>query len=69
MNSHPHLELRLDRERRQREIRQARQHRLVGREARPPRRPVRRAVGRSLIRLGNLLAGEGERPLEPARPR
>jgi hypothetical protein len=33
------------------------------------RPPVRRAVGRSLVRLGSRLAGEGDPSLEPARSR
>ncbi len=63
-----HVELRLDRERRQRQIREARQHRLARRtELRRQRPPVRRAVGRSLVRLGRRLADESDSSIQPAR--
>jgi hypothetical protein len=48
----------------------AARHRL-GRAARAhgPRNPLRRVIGRSLIRLGSALAAEPEPTLQPARPR
>ena len=48
----------------------AARHRL-GRAARAhgPRNPLRRSIGRSLIRLGHALAAEPEPALLPARPR
>ncbi|MFN8621550.1 MAG: hypothetical protein U0869_12480 [Chloroflexota bacterium] len=48
----------------------ATRHRL-GRAARAhgPRNPLRRTIGRSLIRLGRALAPEPDTALLPARPR
>ncbi len=64
------IEQRFARERRQREIQRVRQERLARRsESRRSRPPVRRAVGRSLVRLGSRLAGERDPSLEPARSR
>jgi len=59
------IEQRFARERRQREIQRAHQERLVTRSEirRRQRPPVRRAVGRSLVRLGSRLAGEGDASL------
>ncbi len=64
------IEQRFASERRQRDIQQVRQERLARRsESRRPRPPVRRAFGRSLVRLGSRLAGEGDASFEPARSR
>ncbi len=64
------IEQRFARERRQRDIQRVRQERLARRsDIRRPRPPVRRAVGRSLVRLGSRLAGEGDPSFEPARSR
>jgi hypothetical protein len=64
------IEQRFARERRQREIQRVRQERLARRsDIRRSRPPVRRAVGRSLVRLGSRLAGERDPSLEPARSR
>ncbi len=66
------IEQRFARERRQREIQRNGQERLARRsEIRRQRQrpPVRRAVGRSLVRLGSRLAGERDPSLEPARSR
>ncbi|CAN5707070.1 hypothetical protein BH24CHL8_BH24CHL8_05880 [soil metagenome] len=62
------IEQRFARERRQREIQRVRQQRLAQpSEIRRSRPPVRRAVGRSLVRLGSRLAGESDQSFEPAR--
>ncbi len=63
------IEQRFARERRQREIQRNGQERLARRSEIRQRPPVRRAVGRSLVRLGSRLAGEGDPPFEPARSR
>ena len=68
MKSYASLRMHLVHERQMRDIREARQYRLarqVDRRAR--RRPVRHAVGRSLVRLGQRLAADSDRSLEPAR--
>jgi len=63
-------QLRLVQEHRARQIAEAAEHRL-GTTARSgaDRGPIRRVVGRSLIRLGHALAAEPESTLQPARPR
>jgi len=62
------IEQRFASERRQRDIQQVRQERLARRsESRPPRPPVRRAFGHSLVRLGSRLTGESDPSFEPAR--
>ncbi|MDQ3493124.1 MAG: hypothetical protein M3452_07685 [Chloroflexota bacterium] len=66
------IEQRFSSERHRREIQRVSQERLVrASEMRRQRQrpPVRRAVGRSLVRLGSRLAGEGDASLEPARSR
>ncbi len=51
---------------RQREIQ--RQGRLrAGRPLRPPKRPLRQAIGRALIRIGYLLAVDGRLPKPETR--
>jgi len=64
------IRLRLANEHRGRQIAEAAEHR-VGRLTTSHRtsRPVRRVIGRSLVRLGSALANESEPTLQPARPR
>ena len=65
MQSYPEYQLRLAQERREEQFREAAEAR---RFARPSQRPsVRRAVGQSLVRAGERLAGEP--PLGLARSR
>ncbi len=62
------IEQRFASERRQRDIRRVGQERLARRsDSRRRRPPVRRAFGRSLVRLGSRLAGEGDPSFGPAR--
>jgi hypothetical protein len=65
-----HLQLRLVREIRDRQIAEAREHRL-GVAGRPAvgRPSIRRRFGRSVIRLGEAIAAEPEPTLRPASPR
>ena len=64
------VRLELLNDQRRREFREAADNRLLSRvnEGRR-RRPVRSAVGRSLVRLGNALASESDPVREPARSR
>ncbi len=67
---HTEFDLRLVREHRQRQIDEAAEHRRAfATIRRPDRRPFRRAVGRSLVRLGNALANDHDGALQSARPR
>ncbi len=62
------IEQRFASERRQRDLQRIRQERLARHsESRRPHAPVRRAFGRSLVRLGSRLAGESDPSFEPAR--
>jgi hypothetical protein len=70
LTTHPRLQYRLSVERRLREIRDAERARVaLSTRVHPARRPVRRAVGRSLVSLGHRLAGEPDAVISPARPR
>ncbi len=70
MKSYAHLRMQLAHERQMRDLHEARQHRLASQvDRRARRRPVRHAVGRSLVRFGQRLAADSDRPLEPARSR
>ncbi len=70
MNQIQEIALQLAIELRQRQIDEAAEHRraYAGIERRD-RHPVRRAIGRSLVRLGHALANETEGTLQPARHR
>lgn len=66
--NHLQIEQRFASQRRQRDLQRAGQERLARRsQSRRPRPPVRRAFGRSLVRLGSRLAGESDPSFEPAR--
>jgi hypothetical protein len=62
------FQLRLAKERRQGQIREAAQAHLFGRSARPARRrPIRRALGSRIIAIGNRIAADPS--MRPARSR
>lgn len=70
MNQIPEIALRLAIEHRQRQIDNAAEHRRAfATIERRDRRPVRRVIGRTLVRLGRALANENDGTLQPARPR
>ena len=70
MNQIHELALLMAIEYRQRQIDDAAAHRRAfATIERPNRRPVRRAIGRSLVRLGHALANETDGVFQPARPR
>ena len=57
-------------EHRERQIAEAAEHRRAfATRTSPAPRPVRRAIGRALVRLGSALANECEPTMQPARPR
>jgi hypothetical protein len=64
------IRLQLIQDRQRQEIREAADNRLAARAIdHPRRRPVRSAVGRSLVRLGHALAAENDSAREPVRSR
>jgi hypothetical protein len=70
VQSDPYLALLMVRERSEQELNEARQYRLGLRAPRSQRPgPVRSAVGRSLVRLGQRLSADDAPSFELARPR
>jgi hypothetical protein len=66
--SHSEIRLRLAKQRREEERREASRYRsATSLPRRSPARQYRSFVGRSLIRLGQRLAGEANRSIQPAR--
>ena len=67
---HDHrIQLQLINEYRARQIAEAAEHRLGQARSDQAPGPIRRSVGRTLIRLGQAVASESEPALSPARPR
>ena len=69
MNQIQHIALHLATEHRRRQIADAAEHHRALDATRRERRPLRRAIGRSLVRLGHALANEHDASLQPVRPR